>query len=146
VLLDTGVVIRALGQKTDQDAALCRELWTTAREHRKVILIGVHTIAEMLRGRMPASLPRVSGVAVVPFDGPAAVVLGRQFSFRFIGGHANQHDVPRPYVKYDAMIVACAIRHRADMIVSLDGGVLTLARSAKLSGRRPVELQARQVQ
>jgi hypothetical protein len=41
------------------------------------------------------------------------------------------------YIKYDAMIVACAVRHKANVIVSTDAGIRKLAERVGLECRAP---------
>lgn len=41
------------------------------------------------------------------------------------------------YIKYDAMIVACALRHNAKMIISSDDGVRALAGKVGLPVKVP---------
>lgn len=48
------------------------------------------------------------------------------------------------YIKYDAMIVASAIRHRADCLVTRDGPMKHLAEQAKLPCFAPEHFFSRQ--
>jgi hypothetical protein len=41
------------------------------------------------------------------------------------------------HLKYDSMIIACAIRHAAAMVVSLDPGMAKLATAAKFPAKQP---------
>jgi hypothetical protein len=84
--------------------------------------------------------PGANGIEVVAFDDLAAQILGAQFPVDVLKDvQVSVGSAPSGYIKYDAMIVACAVRHRATCIVSLDKGMQALSSrlSAPIACRRP---------
>jgi predicted nucleic acid-binding protein len=130
LLLDTGVLIRALGHKpSDARSPACRRLLHEIIEQRKTALVAAPTIAELERGlpdpgAYPDELPRVRHVLVVAFDERCANVLATKFANPITAGMAAATGVPHNYIKYDAMIVACAVRWEADHLVTLDNATM----------------------
>jgi predicted nucleic acid-binding protein len=128
MLFDTGVVIRALGHRpSDPRSPLCRELLRVALHHNKRILIAAPTIAELVRGAPeagaePDPLPNTRNVVVVAFDQLAAVRCGKELPITILREHADaaEDGTKLSHLKYDALVVGCALRWRADMLVSLD--------------------------
>lgn len=131
-LFDTGVVIRGLGERPGDDRSLtCEALWNAMLENGRQILIAAPSLAEMIRQEGKGySIPRRRGVEVVAFDDRAAIELGRRFPERVLLLEHQRSALPKNYIKYDAMIVACAIRHRATHVVSLDGALTGFAKAA----------------
>lgn len=138
-LLDTGVVIRALRERDDMEAKLCQDLWDLMASSQREILIAAPSLAEITRGGGKGP-PRVRGIEVVSFDLVCAEVLGARLPQSLLKTAATAADEPVSYYKYDALIIACAIRHRADMIISLDARLIRLASEADMSAKRPSDL------
>jgi len=126
-LIDSGVFLRFLGHRP-QDAetpicvALCRAMIASKRD----LLVAAPTLAEVTR-KSGDKIPRTHGVTVVPFDDRAAEVLALRMPM------ARLHELKTDsrtmtYLKYDSMIVACAVRGRADVIVTLDRDLAKLAK------------------
>jgi predicted nucleic acid-binding protein len=137
-LFDTGVVIRALRERPDDPrSATCEALWEAMVENGREILIAAPSIAEMIRQEGKGAIPHRRGVEVVAFDARAAEFLGRKFPERVLTLERKATDLPKDYIKYDAMIVACAVRHRATHLVSLDAPLTTFAKTAGLSAQAP---------
>ena len=132
-LFDTGVVIRALGERPDDPRApTCEALWNAMLESNREILIAAPSLAEMIRqAGKEYTIPRRRGVEVVAFDDRAAVELGRRFP-KSVLDLERAKGLPHHYIKYDALIVACAIRHRASHLVSLDGALTGFAAAANI--------------
>ena len=65
-------------------------------------------------------------------------ILGKQFPPHVINSFKDPAK-PRPadYIKYDAMILACAVRHRADALISTDENRRPLAVSVGLPMQVP---------
>jgi len=111
-------------------------------------------LAEYLRHDKKSTRPRVSGVEYVAFDDAAAEILGSVFPMAIIMACRTPAG-PKDYIKYDAMIVACAKRWNADCIVTLDGhprgggveasGIFRLAAFANVAAYYPAEFQAQQI-
>jgi predicted nucleic acid-binding protein len=119
-LFDTGVLIRALGDTPGGDAETCRALWDAMVEHDRKILVAAPSLTEMLRddSRNRSDHPMVRGLEVVAYDQAAATLLGEKLPWSRI--QDIRADERRDVVPYDAMIVACAARWRADVLVSCD--------------------------
>lgn len=132
-LVDTGVVIRALGERPhDPSAEACEAFWTAMLENSREILIAAPSLAEMIRHEGKDSFPRRRGVEVVAFDDRAAQELGRRFPERVLQLERDVTKLPKHYIKYDALIVACAVRHKATHVVTLDNPLTSLAGKAGL--------------
>jgi predicted nucleic acid-binding protein len=123
-LCDTGFWIRALGDRPDDprspDAlAFFEEMTSRGRE----LLMATPTLAELRRGNPKIAMPSTPSVIVVAFDRLAAETLGERFKASVIKQQRLKTGYEKAYLQYDAMIIACAIRHEADCIVSFDNGV-----------------------
>ncbi len=120
MLIDTTVALRGFGAaEDDEHAPLCIELVDTCIQQGTALLIAAPTLAEILRGGATKPIPRVHNVEVVAFDEPAARVLSA-FSAEFLKSFSTQEGLRLTYIKYDALIVACAARYKAAYLVSLD--------------------------
>jgi hypothetical protein len=68
-LVDTGVVIRALGERPDDlRSPTCEAFWNAMLENGREILIAAPSLAEVMRQEGKDSFPRRKGVEVVAFD------------------------------------------------------------------------------
>ena len=133
VLIDTGVFIRALGQRPeDVQSADCKDFVEAMAHHNREVLVAAPSLAEMIRGLPVPTPPTTTGMLVVAFDDLAAVILGTRFPAKTLKHMAAGTAVPLTYLKYDAMIAACAIRHKAQYLVSLD---------ARLAAQVPASLK-----
>ncbi len=120
-LVDTGVLIRALGERPEDPwSADCQDFVKAMVVHQRDILVSAPSIAELLRGNPSTPLPTTKHVIVVSFDDRAARVLGTTFPQDVLKKVSGTSTGPLSYFKYDALIAACAIRHRADVLVTLD--------------------------
>jgi len=141
-LFDTTVIINALGDRPDDPTApTCKSLFEAMMNDRRQILIAAPTIAELLRSDSGAMAPRSPSIEIVAFDDIAAYHLGTKFPERLLIAKANALKLPRAYMKYDAMIVACATRHRAEVLVTLDKAQAELAKEVGLRAVRPEEFE-----
>jgi predicted nucleic acid-binding protein len=146
-LFDTGVVIRALGERPeDPGSPACECLWKAMLENSRQILIAAPSLAEMMRqfGNEYA-IPRRRGVEVVAFDDRAAIELGRRFPERVLNAERERSNLPKGYIKYDALIVATAIRHRATHLVTLDGAITNFPKLGGLQVCRPSDFEKPQM-
>ena len=144
-LLDTGVLIRALGDRPkDANAAAAKAFFEAMVEQRREMLVGAPSVAEMLRGPVKTRVPRISGIAVVAFDNRAAELLAERMPHRVLIRVRDALNVPLDYMRYDALLVASAIRWGADAIISLDKGVLRLAEAVSARAQKPDEFIAKQ--
>ena len=134
-MIDTGVLIRALGDRPDDpDSAVCRELFESILETGKRILVAAPSIAEFLRGRGGSEPPAFEGVDVISFDYAAASLTGSKFPPSILksvpGGTGTA-------LKYDALILGCALRARANCLVTLDARMGPLAEAVRMQLKRP---------
>lgn len=126
LLFDTTVLIPALGKKIRKsDDPASGRLLEAMIQHRRSVLIAAPSLAELFRRAPQNPVPRTQWVRVVVFDGLAAELLGRSFPPEVLIKARDQSGALLHYLKslkYDAMIVACAVRHRAAMLVTTDEG------------------------
>lgn len=128
-MVDTGVLIRALGQRaSDPRASLCKEFWDQMLRLGREILISAPTVTEVSRSSKfpPLPIPSVRNVTVVGFDRRAAMILAEKFPDQVLRAQAGS--LPIDYIRYDALILACAIRYEATL-VTLDGPLTSIAAS-----------------
>lgn len=131
LLFDTGVLLRALRHKPgDPRSPLCQALLDAVLKARTTkLLIAAPSITEITRGTSdpgaePREVPRERHVVVVPFDQTAAVLLGHELPYHMLQT-LNVEGYSASFLKYDALIVGCALRWKADAIVSLDTKMAT---------------------
>lgn len=143
VLIDTGILIRALGDRPqDPEAKACRDFWDAMLQHGRTILIAAPSIAEVVRFGVGAAadnpVPNVPGVEVVAFDQSAAMRLGHDFPINVIKKSSSETGRSLTHLKYDALIAACALRHNAQCLVTLDKGEMnTMCKHIELETREP---------
>jgi predicted nucleic acid-binding protein len=136
-LLDTGVLIRALGQRKDADTKICRAFFDAMIQEDKRMLISAATLAEVIRQKAERTTPRTRSVIVVPFDQAAARILGRAFPLNTLKEARGPGGEFFDYYKYDALIIACAMRHAAEAIVCIDKGMAKLAKMVNIDAVHP---------
>jgi predicted nucleic acid-binding protein len=149
-LLDTSVLVPALGGKIrhSDDPLSVAFFEAMVGTHRRV-LIAAPSVAELMR-KSPASLiPRTRTVVVVDFDRIAAEQLGRDFpadSLRSIRDQLKPSldRVSLDYIKFDALIVACAKRHGASVLITTDIGQMKLANKINMLAKKPSDYQTSQ--
>lgn len=145
VLLDTGVFIRALGEHANDPRSVdCKEFTATMLKAGRDLLVAAPSMAEMIRGMSVPMPPTTPGFIIVPFDDMAAVVLGMQFPAKVLKEVAGASGMPLTYLKYDALIAACAIRHKAQFLVTLDHRLAAQAPSG-LKIAAPGDFRAKQM-
>ena len=119
-LIDSGLLTRAIGGfATDRFTADCVDFWQAMLARNHDILIAAPSVAEVIRADGKRSIPRSPQIEVVAFDQVAAELLGRQFPISVLK-QLNRPGTSLTHLKYDALIVACAVRYNADCIVSID--------------------------
>lgn len=90
------------------------------RAHKE-ILIAAPSVAEYLRFNASDTLPPLpkrQGVTVVAFDERAARDVAGRFAESAITTFSRTDGVPKNYIRYDVLIVACAVAHSADYLVT----------------------------
>ncbi len=136
-LVDTGVFMRFLGERpedphTRASAKFCQAMFDRGHE----VFVAAPTIAEITRHR-GKPLPRVKGVTVVPFDDRAAQILGLEMPMARLHEVQQGSGLGLTYLKYDAMIAACALRCRTRTLIALDSDHVVMARHLGLSVLHP---------
>jgi len=122
-LIDTGVFIRALGEHpTDPRSADCKDFVAAMVAQGNDVLVAAPSLAEMIRGLPVPQPPSTGAIVIVAFDDQAAVVLGTSFPVSALKKIATDTGKSVTFLKYDALIGACAVRHRADFLITIDGG------------------------
>lgn len=130
VLIDTTVALRGYGVfPNDPRSPACVAFVDACVKYGVQVLIAAPTLAEVLRGGATRPIPRVQNVEIVAFDDAAALVLGTKFPQTTLQEISQQTGLTLTYVKYDALIVACAVRYNAACFVCLD------ERQGKLAAR-----------
>lgn len=145
-MFDTTVLIPALGKKKRaSDDAACGPLFEAMIRAKRPVLIAAPSAAELWRREASNTLPRTQYVKIVAFDQLAAEILGRRFPPSVLIEQRDQQNRPLAYIKYDAMIVACAVRHRVAEFVSTDDTQRRLASLAGLVVKAPKDYLAKQL-
>ncbi len=138
MLLDTTVALRGFGAYGDDPrGSVCVALVDACLRQGTSLLIAAPTLAEILRGGATRAVPRVAGVEVVAFDDVAAELLGRVLPQASLQEFATAEGLKLTYLKYDALIVACALRYRAGCFVCLDDRQASLRQERGRASGRP---------
>lgn len=139
-LIDSSVLVAALDESIKEAAAQdCRDFWVAMLTNGNEIVIASPTIAEFVTRRDFGKVPRVRGVSVVGFDLEAARLFGEKFPPSVLREERTASGGSKASIKFDAMIVACAVRHRVEHFISLDGGQRKLAAKVGLKAKQPSE-------
>lgn len=142
-MLDTGVVIRALRQREDDQG--CVEFWDLMLASKRKVLIAAPTWAEALRSHPDTQIPATTQIVVVPFDRQSAEILAAHIPMVTQKQLAKALSIPCGYFKYDAMIVSCAKRWKADVIVTLDADHRKLAKTIGVQCVSPSQYTSAQI-
>ncbi len=127
VVCDTGFWIRALGERpNDKRSPQAVEFFAAMTKHGGEMLLPSPCLAELLRGNASLVVPSTPSVIVVGFDRLAAEVLGKKFPASVIKSQMLKTGYEKAYIQFDSMIVACAIRHNAECIVTFDNPMAKL--------------------
>ncbi|HEV3190741.1 MAG TPA: PIN domain-containing protein, partial [Polyangiaceae bacterium] len=114
VLFDTSTLIAASDGRVrkDQEQA-CAPLLDALVAAKRAVMIAAPSFAEFLRKAPRTPSPRLAGIDVVAFDRIASELLAAKFPKQVLTQYRDQSTKGKPpldYIKYDAMIVACAVR------------------------------------
>lgn len=116
VMVDTGVFIRWLGNQQDHKALACSELVETLLAADSRIYLAAPALAEVLRWGSRSPIPRRRELIIAAFDELAARILGEHFPLSELeAAKADSASASLRTLKFDSMIVACAIRHKVDV-------------------------------
>lgn len=138
--LDTDILILAFGHRPkDSRSRICEALFGAMVNTKREILVCAASFAEFLHGWRGGGPPPslLAHVFVAPFDMDAARLLGSSYPMSILKGIQAESKSPRPYYKFDAMIVATAERFGAKCIVTYDDGMKKLARERNLRCEEP---------
>jgi predicted nucleic acid-binding protein len=139
-LIDTGILTRSMGDMPpDTETPVCREFYDAMLENGREILIAAPTVAEVIRANGKRSIPRTPQIEVLAFDQVAAEILGRQMPITVLKEFRANSGANLTHLKYDAMIVACAVRYGAECIVAIDDDFEALAPHVGLETHHPRE-------
>ncbi len=127
LLLDTGIWIRALGQRHDEPADACRRLLDAASAGGIPVHMAAPTLAEMGRG---AGGLTAAPFDVVPFTRRAAECCAATMPETLLRDVRRYMGLREHYIKYDALIVGCALARGVHAVVTLDVGMHALCAEA----------------
>jgi predicted nucleic acid-binding protein len=139
-LVDSTILIAAWSNRRDADHQTCVDFLESMELADREMLVATPTIAELLRGSA-IELPRRKSFVPVAFDQRAADILGRELPKSILQKVKEETGARYQYIKYDAMIAACARRYNATCIVSSDPHLPRLARPLSLTCVTPNELR-----
>ncbi|NRD50811.1 type II toxin-antitoxin system VapC family toxin [Corallococcus exiguus] len=118
-MFDTNVLSFVFDPPTGRaEEAPSRELWDALVANRRDILIPAPSLAEFMR-RGHKAPPAVRNVEIIPFDTPAALILATGLPMSVLKA-VNGTGTSMTHLKFDSMIMACAARGRADVLVTFD--------------------------
>ncbi|HYO59555.1 hypothetical protein [Archangium sp.] len=143
VMLDSSVLTITRKDCDHEEAPTCRDLYEQLLKAGKIILLPTPAIAEYMSTPPHEPPPRQRGVEVIPFDDQAAAILGKRLPKR-VFMKRKEPGATGAIVKYDTMVVACALRGLAGALISRDRGQLNLAKEVDLGAYRPTEIQPTQ--
>jgi predicted nucleic acid-binding protein len=137
IIFDTGVFFRGLGERPQEpDSTVCAALFEAAIKNGAMIYVAAPTLTEHLRWKDHKKIPHEASIRFVAFDEEAARLLG-EIDNAVVQSVKDTFGLPINYLRYDAMIAACAKRLVASAVresqkkgrtaptihfVTLDGG------------------------
>ena len=123
-MLDTGVLIRALGHRpSDPQGAVCRRLFDSTIKAGHHVLVAAPSVTEIMRWAkhpVDAVIPCIQQVMVVSLDYQAAALAGSALPMAALKALSADLGRSLTCLKFDALIVGCALRAKADTLVTLD--------------------------
>jgi predicted nucleic acid-binding protein len=135
VMFDTSVLIPASLRRTgpSQEGA-CAPLLDALASEGRAVLVAAPSLAEFLRRAPKTPIPHIGTIEIVAFDRISADLLAQKFPKHALTTFRSnaKGDPPMHYIKYDAMIVACALRYKVDAFVSIDDSQRTMASAVGL--------------
>lgn len=140
VMIDTGVFLRWVGDQQDADTDACYLVVEHVLSSGGTVLFAAPCVAEVLRYGLASSVPRKARFEVVGFDELAARKLAEKLPLSAQRAVAVSSPNSLTHIKYDAMIVACAIRHKALLHIALDDDHHKLCKQAEFAVARPKDL------
>lgn len=123
-LIDTNILISWMKDSDEPSEVAARQCIDRLLTSNARILIAAPTIAEMLRRITEEELPRTKQIEVVAFDNLAAIMTSR---FPMRKDDTAKEEFHRTRIAFDPMIIACAMRHKADCLITSDVKMKKLA-------------------
>jgi hypothetical protein len=111
----------------------------------RTILVATPSYAEFMRFNPTTSPPKHKSVNIVSFDEAAARLLAQSWPSTAIHSASESEGTPKSILKYDLMILACAIRHKAGLLLSLDEKMISRSREAGLNAGTPSSFGPKQL-
>ena len=138
VMLDSSVLTRTREDSTEPHSELCRELWRALIKEHHQILIPAVALAEYMHHPPHQQPKRHRSVEIVTFDERTAEVLAGFPAHVFVKNTSNGET--KALVKFDSMILASAVRHKAEMLFCMDTRLANLAISMNMPVMNPLSL------
>jgi len=138
LMLDTQILVLALEHQSVKHAnnpstALARKLWEIAIGSRRTrVLIAAPSVFEFRVSPSAPPLPRLANIEYVAYSAVVAEDMSKWASPHVLKPPPGTKETTRNIVRYDALIVACAAHWKADLLVSEDNGMQTLADAARV--------------
>lgn len=136
-LIDTSVFLCRIGDKPDDEhCQACIDFCNRMFKAGRTVFVAAPTITEVTRHK-GKELPRVPKIVVAAFDAIAATELGKRMPMSELRGLKDSSGRGLGYIKYDALIVGCALRIPSCAFVGMDGTQLALAKRVGLAAYHP---------
>lgn len=144
-MVDTNVFMRGvLGDRPEEPSSvLCVEFCNAMLDKKLRIFVAAPTLAEVIR-HQGKRVPRTQGIVVVPFDDRAAELLGMTLSMGKLHVSKAASGASLTYLKYDSMIMACALRSGVPVFVTMDSDHHPLAKDTSIRVEHPSAFRAPQ--
>lgn len=124
---DTCFWIRALGQRPkDPRTPSAQEFLLQMAKSGGTMLMPAPALAELARGGRSVDMPRAGSIVVVSFDSQCAKLLGERFNQDVFKEQMTKSGFPKPFLQFDTMILATALRHKAECLITMDHEFLEL--------------------
>jgi hypothetical protein len=102
----------------EPESPLCKAFCDEMINMNRRIYVAAPTLAEVIRYQ-GQRVPRYQSIVVVPFDDRAAEILGLHLPMARLHQSKLASGSSVSYLKYDSMIMACAIRSGAAVLVTM---------------------------
>ncbi len=138
-MIDTSVFLCRVGDKScDAEAPACIDFCNRMVKGGRRLYVSAPTITEVTRFKGIA-VPKVQGITVIAFDTIAATELGMKMPIEALKKWRDEMGREFGHIKYDALIVGCALRVPGCAFVGMDKGQRALASRVGLSAHHPNE-------
>ena len=146
MLFDSNVLILALGDRPSHPrASACRAVFDEMLAAGNRIYVATASIAEILRGETGTSLPRTRNIIPVAFDTITADLVGKHFPKRVLKQARVDSELSQDFFKYDALIVACALRQKVPLVTIENVAMPRLASEVGVTAYKPEDFEQQQL-